>query len=48
LTPDAVQVIARHSSHYVMFSQPELIIEPVRRLVDAVPGEPQPVYSTVP
>ncbi|MGH2937865.1 MAG: hypothetical protein ACRDPE_07055 [Solirubrobacterales bacterium] len=36
LTPDAVHVIAHHSSHYVMFSQPELIVEQVRRVVEAV------------
>jgi pimeloyl-ACP methyl ester carboxylesterase len=36
LTLDAVQVIAHHSSHYVMFSQPELIIAQVRRVVEAV------------
>ncbi len=36
LTPSAVHVIAQHSSHYVMFSQPHLIIEQVRRVVDAV------------
>jgi pimeloyl-ACP methyl ester carboxylesterase len=36
LTPGAVHVIARHSSHYVMFSQPQLIIDQVRRVVDAV------------
>jgi hypothetical protein len=29
-------VIAHHSSHYVMFSQPHLIIDQVRRVVDAV------------
>jgi pimeloyl-ACP methyl ester carboxylesterase len=36
LTPGAVHEIAHHSSHYVMFSQPELIIERVRRVVEAV------------
>jgi pimeloyl-ACP methyl ester carboxylesterase len=36
LTPAAVHVVAHHSSHYVMFSQPELIIDQVRRVVDAV------------
>jgi pimeloyl-ACP methyl ester carboxylesterase len=36
LTPDAVHVIAHHSSHYIMFSQPELIIAQVRRVVEAV------------
>ena len=36
LTPDAVHVIAHHSSHYIMFSQPELIVEQVRRVVEAV------------
>jgi pimeloyl-ACP methyl ester carboxylesterase len=33
LTPHAVHVIARRSSHYVMFSQPELIIQQVDRIV---------------
>lgn len=36
LAPDAVHVIAEHSSHYVMFSQPRLIIDQVRRVVRAV------------
>jgi pimeloyl-ACP methyl ester carboxylesterase len=36
LTPTAVHVIATHSSHYVMFTQPKLIIEQVRRVVRAV------------
>jgi pimeloyl-ACP methyl ester carboxylesterase len=36
LTPDAVQVIAKRSSHYVMFSQPGLIIGAVDRVVGAV------------
>jgi pimeloyl-ACP methyl ester carboxylesterase len=38
LTPDAVHVIAEKSEHYIMFSQPELIIEQVRRVVEAVRG----------
>jgi pimeloyl-ACP methyl ester carboxylesterase len=36
LTPDAVHVVAHRSGHYIMFSQPELIIEQVRRVVEAV------------
>jgi hypothetical protein len=36
LTPDAVHVIARRSSHYVMLSQPKLIINKTRRVVRAV------------
>jgi pimeloyl-ACP methyl ester carboxylesterase len=33
LTPDAVHVIARRSSHYVMLTQPKVIIDQVRRVV---------------
>lgn len=33
LTPDAVHVIARRSSHYVMLTQPKVIIDEVRRVV---------------
>lgn len=33
LTPDAVHVIAKRSSHYVMLSQPKLIIYQARRVV---------------
>jgi pimeloyl-ACP methyl ester carboxylesterase len=36
LTPDAVHVIAKRSSHYVMLSQPKLIIDQIRRVVRAV------------
>jgi pimeloyl-ACP methyl ester carboxylesterase len=36
LTPNAVHVIAKHSSHYVMFSQPKLIVDQVARVVRAV------------
>ncbi len=36
LTPHTVHVVAHHSSHYVMFSQPRLIIDQVRRVVDVV------------
>jgi pimeloyl-ACP methyl ester carboxylesterase len=36
LTPDAVHVIARRSSHYVMLTQPKLIIDQARRAVRAV------------
>ncbi len=36
LTPNAVHLIAEHSSHYVMFSQPQLIIDQVRRVLRAV------------
>jgi len=36
LTPSAVQVIAERSSHYVMFSQPRLIIDQIERMVRAV------------
>jgi pimeloyl-ACP methyl ester carboxylesterase len=36
LNPDAVHVVARRSSHYVMLTQPNLIIEQARRVVRAV------------
>jgi hypothetical protein len=36
LTPDAVHVIARRSSHYVMLTQPKLIIDQARRVVRVV------------
>jgi pimeloyl-ACP methyl ester carboxylesterase len=36
LTPDAVHVIAKRSSHYVMLTQPKLIIDKTRRVVRAV------------
>jgi pimeloyl-ACP methyl ester carboxylesterase len=36
LTPGAVQVIAKRSSHYVMLTQPKLIIDQARRVVRAV------------
>lgn len=42
LTPDAVEVVARRSSHYVMFSQPRLIIAQVERVVRAVRGSDAP------
>jgi hypothetical protein len=32
-TPHAVHVIAKRSSHYVMFTQPKLIVDQVRRVV---------------
>jgi len=35
LTPEAVHVIAKRSSHYVMLTQPKLIIDQVRRVVRA-------------
>jgi pimeloyl-ACP methyl ester carboxylesterase len=42
LLPDARHVIAEQSSHYVMFSQPELIINEVKRVVDAVEKRDRP------
>jgi hypothetical protein len=36
LTPDAVHVVARRSSHYVMLTQPRLIIYHARRVVRAL------------
>lgn len=39
LTPDARHVIAKRSSPYVMFTQPKLVIDQVRRVVRAVPHE---------
>jgi pimeloyl-ACP methyl ester carboxylesterase len=36
LTPHAVHVIARRSSHYAMFTQPKLIVDQVRRVVRVV------------
>jgi pimeloyl-ACP methyl ester carboxylesterase len=36
LVPDAVHVVAKRSSHYVMFSQPRLIVDQVDRVVRAV------------
>ncbi len=36
LTPDAVHVIAKRSSHYVMLRQPKLIVDQTRRVVRAV------------
>jgi pimeloyl-ACP methyl ester carboxylesterase len=36
LTPDAVHVIARRSSHYVMLTQPKLVIDQTQRVVRAV------------
>jgi pimeloyl-ACP methyl ester carboxylesterase len=36
LTPDAVHVIARRSSHYVMLTQPKLVIDQTRRVVRLV------------
>jgi pimeloyl-ACP methyl ester carboxylesterase len=42
LTPHAVHVIARRSSHYVMFTQPKLIADQVRRVVRAVRRSQKP------
>lgn len=39
LTPDAVHLIAKRSSHYVMFTQPKLVIDQVKRVVRAVRHE---------
>jgi pimeloyl-ACP methyl ester carboxylesterase len=39
LTPDARHRIARRSGHYIMFTQPELIIEETRRVVTAARRE---------
>ena len=36
LTPHAVHVTAKRSSHYVMFTQPKLIVDQVRRVVRVV------------
>jgi pimeloyl-ACP methyl ester carboxylesterase len=36
LLPDARHVIARESEHYIQLQQPELVIEAVREVVDAV------------
>jgi pimeloyl-ACP methyl ester carboxylesterase len=36
LTPHAVHVIAKRSSHYVMFTQPKVIVDQVRRVVRVV------------
>ena len=35
LTRDAVHVIAKRSSHYIMFTQPKLVIAQVKRVVAA-------------
>jgi pimeloyl-ACP methyl ester carboxylesterase len=37
LTPDAVHVVAHHSSHYVMWTQPRLVIDQVERIVRLSP-----------
>jgi len=42
LTPRAVHVIAKRSSHYVMFTQPKLIVDQVRRVVRAVRRSQKP------
>jgi pimeloyl-ACP methyl ester carboxylesterase len=39
LTPDARHRIAKRSGHYIMFTQPELIIEETRRVVTAARRE---------
>ncbi len=39
LTPDAVHVVAKRSSHYVQFAQPRLVVGQVRRVVRAVRRE---------
>jgi len=39
LTPDARHRIARRSGHYIMFTQPELIVEEAKRVVTAVRRE---------
>lgn len=36
LTPGAIHIVAKRSSHYVMFSQPKLVIDQVKRVVRAV------------
>lgn len=41
LTPGARRVIAKRSSHYIMFSQPKLVIDQVRRVVRAARREPR-------
>jgi pimeloyl-ACP methyl ester carboxylesterase len=35
LTPDAVHVVAERSSHYIMLSQPKLVIDQVKRVLRA-------------
>lgn len=47
LTPDARHRIARRSGHYIMFTQPELIIEETKRVVTAVRRE-RPVQHAKP
>jgi pimeloyl-ACP methyl ester carboxylesterase len=39
LTPGAVHVVAKRSSHYVMLTQPQLVIDQVERVLRAVRGE---------
>jgi pimeloyl-ACP methyl ester carboxylesterase len=39
LTPGARHVVAKRSSHYIMFTQPRLVIDQVRRVVRAVRHE---------
>lgn len=39
LTPGAHHVVAKRSSHYIMFTQPKLVIDEVRRVVRAVRHE---------
>jgi pimeloyl-ACP methyl ester carboxylesterase len=39
LTPGAVHVVAKRSSHYVMFTQPKLVIDQVERVVRKVRAE---------
>ena len=36
LVPDAVHIIAKHSSHYILYTQPKLVIDQTRRVVLAV------------
>ncbi len=36
LLPDARHVVAHESEHYIQLQQPELVIEAVREVVDAV------------
>jgi pimeloyl-ACP methyl ester carboxylesterase len=36
----AVHIVAKRSSHYIMYTQPKLVIDQTRRVVRAVRGEP--------
>lgn len=39
LTPDAVHIVARNSSHYIQLRDPRLVIDQTRRVVEAVRHE---------